>query len=363
MPVTSPVKDQTAQQNQAHAQSPSSAPASIIDSLPTKLIMMLAAPYLAGKTADDALHKAHKLYKENRFASTIDILGEDARNDEDCQRSVQNYKQLIDLIAANQIQASNPLQKITVSFKPSMFCSLSPASAAPDKQAHLDRAYERMESIVRHAREKDIRVTLEAEDYNWTDFHLDCYFALINAGYSNCGTVLQSRLFRTKNDLQKFDERMRVRMVIGIYNEPSAIALTDKAQMKKAAIKYSAELLSRGVYLELASHDTDCMHNFIEDAVLPVRAPSNKFEVQHLLGVPRLDIQQAFCSGKYFIKMAENTSGNRRDQLAELASSGVLMRMYLPFGQDSVAGPYCKRRLKANPNMIGYGIKNFLHLK
>jgi len=105
------------------------------------------------------------------------------------------------------------------------------------------------------------------------------------------------------------------------------------------------------------------MTNFIEDAVLATRSQANRFEVQHLLGVPRKEIQQAFCSGKFFVDMAERASGARRDQLADLARSGVLMRMYLPYGTEKVAGPYCKRRLKANPNMIGYGIKNFLHIK
>ena len=51
------------------------------------------------------------------------------------------------------------------------------------------------------------------------------------------------------------------------------------------------------------------------------------------------------------------------EQLAELARSGVLVRMYLPYGKEDVAGPYCKRRLQANPNMISYGIKNLLHIK
>src|SRR5262249_38370745 len=153
-------------------------------------------------------------------------------------------------------------------------------------------------------------------------------------------------------DLKRFDERMRVRMVIGIYNEPPDIALTQKPEMKKLAVEYARELLSRGTYVELASHDTDCMENFIKDAVLSTRSKADRFEVQHLLGVPRKEIQEAFASGQFFVDLSEKESGSRREQLADLARSGVLVRMYLPFGQDNVAGPYCKRRLKANPNMI-----------
>ncbi len=56
-------------------------------------------------------------------------------------------------------------------------------------------------------------MTLEAEDHRWTNFQLESYFALVNAGYSNLGTVLQTRLFRTEKDLDRFDQRMRVRLV------------------------------------------------------------------------------------------------------------------------------------------------------
>lgn len=361
MPVASPQKKQ--RNEIASSEVIVQPPVSVVDSLPIKLVMLLAAPYMAGKSANEALARAHKLYKQSRFASTIDILGEDARIEEDCEESLSNYKGLIDLIAANPISCSNPLSQITVSFKPSMFSTFSPADKSAQANAALDRAYSRIENLVSYAKEKKLRVTLEAEDHSWTDFHLETYFALINKGYVNCGTVLQSRLFRTKEDLRRFDERMRVRMVIGIYNEPAQIAMTQKPEMKKAAIEFSRELLCRGVYLELASHDTDCMKDFVEEAVLAARVGADKFEFQHLLGVPRKEIQEAMASGKFFAQLAEGKTGYKLDQLCELARSGALMRMYLPYGSENVAGPYCKRRLKANPNMIGYGIKNLLHIK
>lgn len=361
MPLASTVKDQGSQVSNQSV--PSSAQASLVDRLPLKLVMMLAAPYLAGEDEEDALLKAKKLHAESRFASTIDILGEDAVSDEDCDHSVQNYINLIQLIAAQQIVSDDPREQITVSFKPSMFSVLSPASSSPDRNRQLDRAYERIESIVRAARDRNIRVTLEAEDHNWTDFQLDSYFSLLNAGYLNCGTVLQSRLFRSKNDLKRFDEKSRVRMLIGIYNEPSSIALTDKSEMKRLVVQYSREVLERGAYVELASHDIDCMKSFLFDAVIPSGARADKFEIQHLLGVPRREIQESLRSGKFFKDLDSRFVGGRAEQIAGLASSGVLMRMYLPFGHENVAGPYCKRRLKANPNMIGFGIKNFFHIK
>jgi proline dehydrogenase len=335
---------------------------SLVDLIPDQMVTILASPYLAGRTAADALVRAQQLYKECGFAATIDILGEEAGSDEDCDCSVENYRQLIDLLAANRLDTPDLLRQASVSFKPSMFSVCAPDSSSADKGKHLDRAYERMESIVKHAADRLIRITVEAEDHVWTDYFLDSYVSLIKSGYHNCGTVLQSRLFRTRNDLKLFDERMRVRMVTGIYNEPAQIALTQKPQMKKAAVEYASELLDRGVYVELASHDGECVRDFIENAVVPTRAPANKFEIQHLLGVPRKELQQALASGKYFETLSGRSDPAGGEHLSKLAAGGALVRMYLPFGQGKVAGPYCKRRLKANPDMIGFGIKNLLRI-
>ncbi|MBY0546239.1 MAG: proline dehydrogenase family protein [Candidatus Obscuribacterales bacterium] len=362
MPTQSPVKD-SLNQNPSSAPSAGAAGPSIVDVIPLKMVMMLASPYIAGRNADDALKRSAKLFRENGYCSTIDILGEDARVDEDCDRSVYNYKRLIDMVAAAPLDCARKEQKTTVSFKPSMFSTVTPGSDRPNTVQLLSRAAERIEDIVAHAKAKDVRVTLEAEDHRWADFHLDTYFSLINAGYENLGTVLQSRLFRTQKDVLRFDERMRVRMVIGIYNEPSSIAETQKPIMKQRAVEYAAQLLKRGTYVELASHDTSCVDNFFLNAVIPSEAPAHQFETQFLLGVPRKDLQDDLVSGAYAKALLGVCPSNRKEYVEELAEAGTIVRMYLPFGTEDVAGPYCKRRLKANPNMISYGIKNLFHFK
>lgn len=336
---------------------------SIVDSIPLKLVLFLAAPYLAGQTAQGAVNRAHQLYRESRFTATIDILGEDCTADSDCDAFVKAYLQVIDLVAANQLPTQRPEEQMTISFKPSMFSVCLPTAQVPERDRYLAEAFGRMQKVVAYAKERNVKMTLEAEDHNWTDFHLDTYFALINAGFTNLGTVIQSRLFRTKQDLKRFDERCRVRMVIGIYNEPAEIAHTEKPIMKELLVDYAAELAACGTYLEIATHDTDCVAQFFQRVAIPQQLPSNKFEIQMLLGVPRKDVQQGLVSGRYFNDMAQNATSKAADYLSDLARTGVPVRMYLPFGKDKVAGPYCKRRLKANPNMALYGIKNLLHLR
>lgn len=359
MPVKLPVRD--ASEALEMIPSAGSQQPSFIDSIPLSLVLVLAHPYLAGQTADDAIKLAHRIYKDNRFASTLDILGEDSQTVEDCVRSVEHYKLLVDAIGAAPLPQVRPQQQMTVSLKPSMFSvSVPPVSGGQDPK--LDDAFERIKAVVDHASRANIGVTIEAEDHRWTDFHLETYCALIEAGYTNVGTVLQSRLFRTRNDLRRFDERMRCRLVIGIYNEPTEIAHTEKPVMKELLVEYAGELARRGTYVELATHDTHCLEQFFRLVAIPQRVPASRFETQFLLGVPRGKMQQQLTSGSYFTGWDKHLEGEDRQQAHNLTASGVVVRMYLPFGKDKTAAAYCKRRLKANPNMIGYGIKNLLHI-
>jgi len=342
---------------------------SLFDKIPVSLVLMLAKPYLAGETAEEALALAEKLYKENKFSVTMDILGEDAASDADCDASVEHYKYLIELIATNPmpLPANEARRQARVSFKPSMFATVTP-QIGQSRSPELDRAYNRIESVVEYASVRNVDVTLEAEDHRWTDFQLESYFSLIESGYSNLGTVLQSRLFRTAEDIKRFDSRMRTRLVIGIYNEPGTIAHTNKAAMKDCLVLYARELLARGTYVEVATHDTKCLESFFNQVVIPDAVPTSQFETQYLHGVPRKRFQKSLISGEIFTalaainKSAITASAKAQAVFQKLSAEGVLVRMYLPFGEGKVAGAYCRRRLKENPNMAIYGIKNLLKL-
>lgn len=364
MTVQLPVKDRqpTVKMDSTQVTTSPGARKSIIDSIPLKLVLFLAKPYLAGKSSAEAIARAHKLFAENKFAGTLDILGEDAATVEDCQYYVNAYISLIDEVAGHQIATDEPRRRMTISMKPSMFSTQAPAPGQASERA-LDEAFDRIMKVVDHAQRRGIEMTLEAEDHRWTNFHLETYFALFKAGYTNLGTVLQSRLFRTEKDIKRFGEGMRVRMVIGIYQEPESIAETQKPIMKDLLVKYAGELAQNGVYVEIASHDTQCIEHFVRYVVLPQKLPASRWETQFLLGVPRSKMQKTLTDGSYFSEIARTLDGTEAKHALELAKSGVIVRMYLPYGRDKVSGPYCRRRLKANPNMIAYGIKNVLGLE
>lgn len=361
MPVQLPTREKT-DLNDPGANNELLVP-SIVDSLPLPLVLWLASPYLAGKNLEGAVRKAHELWQSQRFCATIDILGEDSTRESDCDHFVEAYRQAVDALAQEPLPVKADNEQTTISIKPSMFSVVVPDDPRPETANLLAEAYYRMKTVIEYAKIHGVKVTVEAEDHRWTDFHLNSYFSLRREGFDNVGTVLQSRLLRTANDIKRFGKGDRTRLVIGIYNEPKDIALTNTAAMKERLVDYAEELADRGVYLEVATHDTTCLSKFINRVVLPKKLTRDKFETQWLLGVPRKDVQLALVSGQYFNSMAAGASSQALEILSDLARSGVIVRMYLPFGKDAVAGPYCKRRLKGNPHMIGYGIKNALHIR
>ncbi len=334
-----------------------------IDLLPAKLILSLASRYMAGKDEIESMSLAHNLFRESKFTSTLDILGESASSAEQCQNYVDTYIRVIDMVSEDPLPAQEKQKQLTISFKPSMFCVCESTQAMPSGNGFED-GYKRIERVVKYAFKRGVSLTLEAEDSRWTDFHLDSYFSLLNSGYTNLGTVLQSRLLRTEKDLNRFDGRARVRLVTGIYQENPEVAYQDKKQIKQLLITYGRLLLEKGAYLELATHDETYIRKFFSEVAIPLRINSSRFETQFLFGVPRIKLLKALACGQYFDQW-KAVNDNMADQLylESLERSGVIVRLYLPFGSDEVAAPYCKRRLKTNPNLLLYGIKNLIGIQ
>ena len=59
------------------------------------------------------------------------------------------------------------------------------------------------------------------------------------------------------DDIKFFNEKSRVRLVIGIYNEPAGVAYTDKNMMKDLMVEFAGILFEKGVFVEFATHETE----------------------------------------------------------------------------------------------------------
>lgn len=291
----------------------------VINLTPTPLVKLFASPYVAGDSIEAARETARKFWEERHIYSSIDLLGEELESDEEVQYSVSVYKRLIDALG-QQNYAS-------ISLKPTQLGS------------HRSTEYctKIIEGIVEYAAQFNTKVTLDMEDHTLTDLTLDVFRA-IHKNHPTFGTVLQSRLFRTNDDIRSLKGmNVRIRLCIGIYKEPKAIAIQSKPEMKKKMLEQLETLLKEGHYPEIATHDEAIIQESINIAER-LNIKKDQYEVQMLMGVPKQTFQN------------------------ELIQNGILMRLYVPFAEEwKYATAYCKRRLAANPAMAAYIVKNILH--
>jgi proline dehydrogenase len=307
------------------------------------LIRVLGEPYLAGHSLDEAVTSVNFASFMHKRFSTLDVLGEAAKVYDDATRYQRAYTNLLHTLAT-QIQGPNGA---TISVKPSAICLCTETETAVtfDARTPLEGT---LEAIVSGAKSKGIGVTLDMEDFRYTDASLQVAQTLWNKGYDNLGIVLQSRLNRTSKDIERLfgpettypiaKKKMRVRACIGIYDESETIATKSKAEAKTRLVENIKQLFQRGVYVEIATHDHAVIHEVVQ-YIKDQHIPTSRFEFQFLKGV-----QKAY------------------DIEPELRELGYKVRYYMPFEIKEGDGiPYTKRRLIANPDMILSGAKNLWH--
>jgi len=288
----------------------------LIDLMPGPLVRTFASPYIAGKGIGSGVAKADDLHTKLGIYSTVDLLAEEVFRREDVEATVQVYLRMIEALKD----------------RPYASISLKPTSLGiNESEAYCQ---ENLRRIVSAAAVHGMHITLDMEDRHFTDVTLRMFKA-IRDEFDNFGIVLQSRLFRTPEDIKNLHTKpCKVRICIGIYREPAEVALQDKADMKAKLFELVQLLLDHGHYPEIATHDEPLIHRCIEH-LDKQGVPKDAYEFQMLLGVPRTEVQK------------------------EIVKRGQIVRLYVPFAEDwKYAVHYLKRRLAANPAMAVMVMKN-----
>ena len=288
----------------------------VIDLMPGPLVRTFAAPYIAGKGVASGVAKADELHGKLGLYSTVDLLGEEVFRREDVEAMVQLYFSMIEALKGRSYAS--------ISLKPTQL-------GITDSEAYCQ---DNLRRIVAAAAVHGMHVTLDMEDRHYTDATLRM-FRPIREDFGNFGIVLQSRLYRTPDDIKMLHAKpCKVRICIGIYNEPPEVAFQDKVDMKAKLFEQVQILLDHGHSPEIATHDEPLIRRCIDQ--LDKRAVSkDAYEFQMLLGVPRTELQQ------------------------EIVKRGQIMRLYVPFAEDwKYAVHYLKRRLAHSPSMALMVMKN-----
>jgi proline dehydrogenase len=275
-----------------------------------KLARHFASRFVAGETVDEAIAAVRELNAKGITAS-LDLLGESVYNEREARAARDEYIQLLDRIRESKVDA-NVSVKLT--------------AMGLDIDQELCVAI--MQDILARAQAYETFVRLDMEASNYTDITLKLFEERLYPAYkANVGVVLQSYLYRTFADVEHMNTlRARVRICKGAYKEPAAVAYPDKKDVDANYVKCMKELMLRGNYPGIATHDPAII-NEAKKWAKEQNISSDRYEFQMLYGV-------------------------RRDLQESLVKEGYRVRVYVPFGTQWY--PYLMRRLAERPANVAF---------
>ncbi|CDQ18552.1 L-proline dehydrogenase [Halobacillus karajensis] len=266
---------------------------------------------VGGETFSQAIPLIQQLNYEG-LVVTVDHLGEFVDSEEESRDRAGECIRCIQQIASNQLQSE---------------VSLKLTSLGLDISHEL--VMENMELILKEAQKYNVTITIDMEDSSRCGATLEIYKEL-KKDYPNLGTVVQSYLYRSNEDLDDLnDYQPYLRLVKGAYKESGKVAFPEKKLVDDNLKHLIKKNLLNGNYTAIASHD-DAIIDYTKQLVKEHNIPKERFEFQMLYGM--------------------------RNQLQkDLLQEGYTVRVYLPYGEDWYG--YFMRRLAERPANIAFALK------
>jgi len=276
---------------------------------------MGAARFVAGETLESCVAVLRKLNDAGLYANTT-LLGEAIPTTEGAAAVTAEYEEIVERLVTEKLRANVALK-------------LTHLGLSFDEET----AYANVARLVERAGGLGTFLRIDMEQSEYVDATLRLYERLRDAGHDAVGTVLQSYLYRTTDDLERLLTRTpNLRIVKGAYLEPASIAYPDKADVDRAYLELVERGLRGGAYIAVATHDEAIIRHVQAFAAREGMA-RDRFEFQMLYGV-RPVLQRSIAAEGYKVLVAS------------------------PFGPDWY--PYLMRRLAERPANLGFFLKNLV---
>ncbi len=287
--------------------------AALMHIAPKRLFRPFANSYVAGESIDSAL-KVVKILNEKGFSATMDILGENVNSEKEATLITNQYTHLIQQISQAELDS-------TISVKLThLGLGIDPILGEKN-----------ILQLAQVGKENNVGVTIDMENSPYTSTTFELYNKTLSV-HNKMGTVIQAYLHRSSEDIQKLNSPLlNLRICKGIYRESPDIAIQDRSAINDNYMDMARAMFNGSGFVCLATHDLELLDR-LELLIVNDRISPDRFEFQVLYGVPM------------------------GDRLEKLKTKGYKVRVYVPFGEAWFE--YAIRRLKENPTIISYVLKN-----
>ena len=285
----------------------------ILPFLPKFLVKIVASPYIAGITDQEMLKNVEKLNRKG-FKVAIDILGEHVQTKKEEDEITSRYVAIYDEISRKNLSANISIKLTHIG-----------------QDLGIDITRDNLKKLVKAAKKNNNFLRLDMENVPYTSETIKLYKEMFN-NYDKIGIVIQAYLHRSIDDIKALsNDKFNVRICKGIYVEDPNLVLSDYNDIRENYILLVKESLKNGSYVGIATHD-EFLIDSLYSWILENNISKDSYEFQVLHGVPM------------------------QKKLKKLMDEGNTVRVYLPYGDNWY--DYSVRRLKENPKMAGYIIKN-----
>ncbi|MDF2557516.1 MAG: fadM [Bacillales bacterium] len=265
-----------------------------------------AKRFIAGETFEQAAKKIKKL-NDDGLVATVDYVGEFIETEKEANEMTEG-----------SINAIKTIRK----YKLNSHLSLKMTSMGMDISDEV--VLRNMRRILDAAKENNVYVTIDMEDYSHCQKTIDIFHTLAKE-YKDLGTVIQSYLYRSEQDVEDLSQYApMIRFVKGAYKESSEVAYPDKKDIDENLKKLIKQYLKYGHYTMVASHDEKII-DFTKEYAKENNIPKSQFEFQMLYGIC-VELQK------------------------KLVKEGYTVRIYVPYGTDWYG--YFMRRLAEKPSNV-----------
>ena len=274
-----------------------------------------ASRFVAGQDLDACVAVLRRLNDQGLHANTT-LLGEDVLDDAEARAVADEYLGILARLHEEELRANVALK-------------LTHLGLDIDEEL----AYENLERVVGRAGELGNFIRIDMEYSALVDPTLRLYRRLREAGHANVGTVLQSYLYRTLDDLESLlPLEPNLRLVKGAYLEPESVAYPSKADVDAAYLRLVERSLTGGGYTAIATHD----ERMIEGALA--------FAEREGIGRDRFELQMLY--------------GVRPQLQLDLLARGCKVLVATPFGPEWF--PFFTRRLAERPANLLFVARNLV---
>jgi len=301
---------------------------------------ILGHQFVMGETIDQAWRRGQE--DEHRgYRFSFDMLGEAALNRADADRHFDAYLNAIRFLGEQQNQGKDTVSAPEISVK---LTALHPRFEFFQRERAIEELVPRLLELAKAAHERNIGVTIDAEESHQLDLTLDVFARTISdpglKGRDGMGLVVQAYQKRAPAVLafliglaQQYNRRIPIRLVKGAYwdteikhaqeqglqNYP---VFTRKVHTDVSYLVCARYLFANRarVYPQFATHNAHTLAS-----VLELAGNNTDFEFQRLHGMGQTLYKKVF------------------EQFGELAC-----RVYAPVGQHKDLLPYLVRRLLEN---------------